>query len=106
MVDWKELARQKRDSVNALIPKEWLLPYLLPTAAEQRDVTGKYIQQFLTAREIEITESDAVEIVKNTTTATWTSLEVASAFCHRAALAHQMVPASQPYIEKSHANTR
>lgn len=81
----------KRDSVNALIPKAWLLPTPLPPPAEQRDVTGKFIQQFLTPREIEITETDAVGIVKNTTTGTWKAREVAEAFCHRAALAHQMV---------------
>lgn len=91
MVDWKILAKEKRDSVNALIPKSWLLPYPLPSASEQRDVTGKYIQQFLTPGEIEITETDAVGIVKNTTSGAWKAREVAEAFCHRAALAHQMV---------------
>ncbi|KAE9380775.1 putative general amidase GmdA [Stipitochalara longipes BDJ] len=91
MATWKELGEAKRDSVNALIPKAWLLPGPLPPPTEQRDVTGKYIQQYLTPREIEITETDAVGIVKNTTTATWKAREVAEAFCHRAALAHQMV---------------
>ena len=91
MADWKSLAKEKRDSVNALIPKPWLLATPLPSAAEQRDVTGKYIQQFLSTRELEITETDAVGIVKNTTSGRWKSREVAEAFCHRAALAHQMV---------------
>jgi hypothetical protein len=91
MATWKELGEAKRDSVNALIPKAWLLPAPLPPPTKQRDVTGKYIQQFLTPREVEITETDAVGIVKNTTTATWKAREVAEAFCHRAALAHQMV---------------
>jgi hypothetical protein len=91
MATWKESAQAKRDSVNALIPKAWLLPSPLPPASEQRDVTGKYIHQFLSPREIEITETDAVGIVKNTTSATWKAREVAEAFCHRAALAHQMV---------------
>jgi len=94
MATWKELGEAKRDSVNALIPKEWLLPAPLPPPTEQRDVTGKYIQQYLTPREIEITETDAVGIVKKTTTATWKAREVAEAFCHRAALAHQMVRSS------------
>jgi hypothetical protein len=94
MATWKELGQAKRDSVNALIPKAWLLPTPLPPASEQRDVTGKYIQQFLSPREIEITETDAVEIVQKTTSATWKAREVAEAFCHRAALAHQMVRTS------------
>ena len=63
MTNWEALAKDKRDSVNALIPKSWLLPSPVPTSAEQRDVTSTYIQQFLTPREIEITETDAVGIV-------------------------------------------
>ncbi|PBP27707.1 amidase [Diplocarpon rosae] len=91
IVDWKALGEKKRDSVNALIPKTWLLTSPLPTATEQRDVTGKYIQQYLSPREIEITETDAVGIVNNTTSGKWKAREVAEAFCHRAALAHQLV---------------
>lgn len=90
-VDWKILATQKRESVNALIPSAWRIDTPLPPASEQRDVTGAYIQQYLSAREIEITESDAVGILEKTTTGVWTAREVAVAFCHRAALAHQMV---------------
>jgi len=88
---WETLAKEKRDSVNALIPKKWLVTSPVPSAAEQRDVTGGYIQQFLSPREIEITETDAVGITKNTTAGIWKAREVAEAFCHRAALAHQMV---------------
>ena len=91
MVDWKALGATKRDSVNALVPKAWLLPSPIPSAAEQRDVTGKFIEQYLSPREIEITQTDAVGIVKNTTSGTWKAMEVAEAFCHRAALAHQLV---------------
>jgi amidase len=90
-MSWKTAAKQKRDAVNALIPEKWLLQSPLPTVKEQRDFTGTFIQQFLTPREVEITETDAVGIVENTTSGTWTAREVAEAFCHRAALAHQMV---------------
>jgi amidase len=91
MANWEALAKGKRDEVNSLIPKAWLLPTPIPPVSEQRDVTGKYIQQFLSAKEIEITETDAVGIVKQTTSGIWKAREVAEAFCHRAALAHQMV---------------
>ncbi|KAL3421610.1 amidase [Phlyctema vagabunda] len=91
MATWEVLAKTKRDSVNALIPKPWLLTSPVPPVLEQRDVTGKYIQQFLSPREIEITETDAVGIVEKTTSGQWKAKEVAEAFCHRAALAHQMV---------------
>ena len=91
-MDWKAKAEKKRNAINAAIPPAWRLNEALPPAAEQRDVTGKnYIQRFLSAREIEITESDAVAIVARTTTGQWKCREVVEAFCHRAALAHQMV---------------
>jgi amidase len=42
--DWKKIAAEKRDSVLALVPEEWRIP-APPSAEEQRDVTGKFIQQ-------------------------------------------------------------
>ena len=91
MADWQSLGKQKRDAVNNLIPKSWLLQNAVPSSEEQRDVTGKYIQQYLSPKEVEITETDAVGIVNNTTSGTWSAREVTAAFCHRAALAHQLV---------------
>ncbi|KAG2163125.1 hypothetical protein VTO58DRAFT_110591 [Aureobasidium pullulans] len=88
--DWRQIATQKRDSVLALIPEEWRIP--APSSVdEQRDVTGKFIQQYLNTQEIEITETDAVEIVEKTSNGTWTAVEVTKAFCHRSAIAHQLV---------------
>ena len=89
--DWKVIAREKRDSINASIPGEWRISNV-PSATEQRDVTGKFIQQYLNEKEIEITEADAVQISKKTKTGQWKAVDIAKAFCHRAALAHQLVP--------------
>ena len=88
--DWKQKGQDKAKSVLDLIPKEWKLEKI-PSAEEQRDVTGSYLHQYLDKKEIEITETDAVGIVTQTTAGNWTALEVAKAFCHRAALAHQLV---------------
>ena len=51
---------------------------------------NSFVQKFLSEREIEITETDAVGIVQKTSTGTWTAEEIATAFCHRASLAHQL----------------
>ena len=91
MADWQSKATAKRDSVNALISPQWRIDTPIPSAHDQRDVTGMYIQQFLSPREVEITESDAVEIVNRTCSGRWKARDVAEAFCHRAALAHQLV---------------
>ncbi|KAF2194009.1 amidase [Zopfia rhizophila CBS 207.26] len=86
---WQERAKEKRGSIHALIPHEWRIEN--PPVEKQVDVTGKYIRQYLTEREIEITETTADEIVKRTITGQWSAIEVTKAFCHRAALAHQLV---------------
>lgn len=88
--DWKAKAEAKRDSVLNLIPEKWRIAKV-PSKEEQRDVTGQYIHQFLSKREIEITETDAVGIAKQTASGSWSAVEVTEAFCHRAALAHQLV---------------
>ncbi|KAF2667159.1 acetamidase [Microthyrium microscopicum] len=87
---WQELALGKKLAVLELIPLEWRLPQPIPTAKSQKDVTGAYVQQYLEDWEIEITESDAVRIVEQTSSGNWTVTKVVTAFCHRAALAHQL----------------
>lgn len=87
---WQDAAAKKREAISALIPAEWQVNNL-PSVQEQVDVT-EYIKQYLSEGELEITESDAELIVDKTTTGTWTAEKVTRAFCHRAALAHQLVP--------------
>lgn len=88
---YEQLGDLKRRSILGAIPAKWRLQNPIPQADELRDVTGAYIQQFLTPQEIEITETDAAGITEQTTSGSWTAVEVAEAFCHRAALAHQLV---------------
>jgi len=87
---WEQVAKQKRDSVLELVPKEWRIPSP-PSVEEQRNVTGPFIQKYLGQKEIEITESDAVNLVKKASDGTWSAYEITQAFCHRAAVAHQLV---------------
>ncbi|CAK7212074.1 hypothetical protein SBRCBS47491_001346 [Sporothrix bragantina] len=87
---WKEKADAKRQAVLDLIPAAWRLPAPPPSPKEQPDVTGAYVQQFLSPREIELTEADAPTIVAHTSSGDWTATEVVTAFCHRAAIAHQL----------------
>jgi amidase len=88
---WLAQGEVKRQSILNAIPAKWRLADPVPPPTELRDVTRSYIQQYLNEREIEITESDAVDIAAQTTTGRWTAVEVTEAFCHRAALAHQLV---------------
>lgn len=88
--DWQKAAKAKADSVLALIPKEWQISDV-PSAEQQRDVTAEFVRKYLNEKEIEITETDAVGVVEKTTSGQWKAVEVAKAFCHRAAIAHQLV---------------
>lgn len=87
---WEIAAKAKRDQVNGLIPKEWLLKDI-PSTEQQKDITGNYLHQYLSEEEIEITETDAVGVASRTAAGQWKALDVAKAFAHRAALAHQLV---------------
>lgn len=89
-VGWREAAKVKLDSINESIPKEWRVESL-PSRQKQRNVTGKFICQYLSREEVEITESTATAIVGKTSTGQWTAEAVTRAFCHRASLAHQLV---------------
>ncbi|KAL4752789.1 hypothetical protein BDW72DRAFT_170576 [Aspergillus terricola var. indicus] len=91
ITSWKSLANTKRQATLDAIATDWKISEPIPPPSELRDVTGTYIQKFLTPREIEITELDAYGIAEKTTTGEWTAVEVTEAFCHRAALAHQIV---------------
>lgn len=88
--NWKTQAKAKREAIDNSIPEKWRLKSI-PSPEQQRDVTGDYVRQYLNKQEIEITETDAVGIVAKTTTGEWKAADVAEAFCHRAALAHQLV---------------
>ena len=86
---WQSLAKSKLASITSSIPDKWRLSKV-PTIEEERDVTGKCIIDSLSRRELEITAADAVDIVQKTSAGEWSAEEVATAFCHRASLAHQL----------------
>lgn len=100
---WEQRAKDKREAILAAIPQEWRMQN--PPNSEQVDVTGSFIQQFLSEKEVEITETTADEIVKYTVSGRWSAEEVTRAFCHRAALAHQLV-LSPPAYRRRRADRR
>lgn len=90
-ITWQERSHAKRHAILSAIPKKWRITGPIPSAVDLRDCTESYIQQYLSPREIEITEADAVLITQYTTVGSWSAVEVTEAFCHRAAIAHQLV---------------
>jgi amidase len=89
---WESAAAAKRASVLGKIPEAWRLDEgQLAQARAQRDLTDGFIQQFLNEDEISIISRDSVDIVDQIKQGNLTALEVTSAFCKTAALAHQIV---------------
>ncbi|KZT30413.1 general amidase [Neolentinus lepideus HHB14362 ss-1] len=84
---WQELAKLKRNQLQAAIPKEWTI-----SPRFELNVLGVPSEcGVLTPKELEITnESDVSVLLHNLATSKWSSVEVTKAFCKRATIAHQM----------------
>ncbi|KAI1362114.1 amidase signature domain-containing protein [Xylaria arbuscula] len=88
---WVTRAALKRANTLDKIRPEWRLsPHDLARAEEQRDLTGPFIQQFLSVDEISIISKDSVQLVKDIREASLTAVQVTNAFCKTAAIAHQI----------------
>ncbi|KAK3331484.1 amidase signature domain-containing protein [Apodospora peruviana] len=88
---WEIKAEEKRASTLAKIPSEWRLsPEDLELAAKQHDLTGPFIQKFLDPQTISIVTTDSLDLVEHITDGQLTALQVTTAFCKTAAIAHQI----------------
>ncbi|KAI1146361.1 amidase signature domain-containing protein [Nemania diffusa] len=88
---WKVSAATKRADTLNKIPPQWRLgPADLAAAQKQRDLTGPFIQQFLNADEVSIISRDSVAIVEDIKKGRLTAVQVTTAFCKTAAIAHQI----------------
>jgi amidase len=91
---WKLKAEAKARATMDKITEEWRLPKAeLDKAAEQRDITGPFIQQYLQSCEREIITEEATTLVAKLQKGLLTAREVTLAFCKTAAIAHQIVRA-------------
>ncbi|KAB5518012.1 amidase signature domain-containing protein [Coniochaeta sp. 2T2.1] len=88
---WSKVATEARARLADSIPAEWrIAPDKLPPDT-QLDVTSFPAESgILSQLELDITDSFATDIVRNLASGKWTSLEVTTAFCKRAAIAHQL----------------
>ena len=95
-MSWESMTSAKRASLLSLIPSNWRLDLSqIPPASRLRDFGG-YIARFLGRRELEFTNASCIAILANIRSGEWTAEEVTRAFCHRAAIAHQLVRRSIP----------
>ncbi|RMZ75560.1 hypothetical protein DV737_g5233, partial [Chaetothyriales sp. CBS 132003] len=91
LAKWEDIAAAKRAALIATIPPEWVIPSDIMPSAKQLDVTSfPKASGWFTPLELNITESTVSEILSNVKAGTWTARVVTSAFCKRAAAAHQL----------------
>lgn len=94
VADWKQLTLSKRVSVFNKIPKNWLLP--IEQVSQYTETSAISVLEvprtsgILTHKELDITEShDATDLISMMISGEVSSVEVVTAFCKRAAIAHQ-----------------
>ncbi|GAA6027662.1 hypothetical protein JCM8097_007971 [Rhodosporidiobolus ruineniae] len=91
--NWRDKAAAKRAARDELIPLDWRLPQELVARDPAKGVMEvPKTCRILTERELEITELDEVEeLASRIASKRYTAVEVTTAFCKRAAIAHQLV---------------
>ncbi|KAL4911385.1 hypothetical protein BDW74DRAFT_184748 [Aspergillus multicolor] len=88
---WEAKASAKRAETLAKIPKEWLLDKQdLDKAANERNLTGPFINQYLSPDDIVIVEQGSVPLFEKIRAEKLSAVQVTRAFCKTAAVAHQM----------------
>lgn len=87
---WKLVATRRQTEINNAIPPEYLLPQGMLEALEHR-IELPETSGMLTGRELEITALSATRLLQLLHNGTYTAVEVTTAFCKRAAIAHQAV---------------
>jgi amidase len=91
-MSWETIASQKRAALKDSIPSQWIIPSDIFPAEDQADVTAFPRESgFFTEHELEITSTNAADILKKVANKEWTAVEVAEAFCKTAAVAQQLV---------------
>ncbi|KAM0306261.1 hypothetical protein HYE67_002275 [Fusarium culmorum] len=88
---WESRSAAKRAETLDKIRPEWRLsPEDLERARQQRNITGPFIQQFLEEGDVSVTSMTSAPILKALGEGKLSAVQVASAFCKRAAVAHQI----------------
>jgi amidase len=89
---WEQISQDKRAALLDCIPEKWRIPTDLLPPESQLDITGFPVESgWFSVEELEITSKSAVELLGKLVKGEWSAYDVTSAFCKRAAAAHQLV---------------
>lgn len=91
-IKWTKVAIEAQQRLKESIPPAWQIALDKLPPDSRLDVTGFPAESgILSQQELDITDNFATDIVKKLAAGEWTSLQVTTAFCKRAAIAHQLV---------------
>lgn len=97
---WQSIAAAKRREIMSKIPKEWLRSdNVLAEGKERKQIAGEFIERLLDSKTLNITCLDNEELLELMSSGYLSATEVISAFCKRAAYAHQLVRVSFPLFD-------
>ena len=92
MARWQDIVRQKRAATLAKIPDQWMLAEeTLAAAKKQRSIAGRFFESLLDDAASTITTSSNDTLLARMAGGELSAVSVVSAFCRRAAYAHQLV---------------
>jgi amidase len=92
---WQDVARRRGKEIKSGMPQEYLLP---ETSFTKNSINLPEKSGLLSQRELELTSLTATELLKLIHNETYTAVEVTTAFCKRAAIAHQAVSRSTKLV--------
>ncbi|KXX74804.1 Acetamidase [Madurella mycetomatis] len=88
---WKETVAKKLRANDAKIPEQWRLDnHVIATARSRKQIAGDFIERLLDVQTRHITSFDVPDLVANMANGSLTAVQVAGAYCKRAAFAHQL----------------
>jgi amidase len=98
---WEAKAAAKRASTLAKIPPEWLLDKKeIEKGLKQRNLTGPFIEQYLSPEEVAIIHQGSTTLVEKIRERELSAVQVTRAFCKTAAIAHQIVSHHHRYLSR------
>jgi hypothetical protein len=94
-ISWQDRAAAKVAETASMIPRHWRISEEDRDRAKKlRNLTGPFIESFLSESEASIIRLDSLALVEQIADRSLTSLEVTEAYCKTAAIAHQIVTSS------------
>ena len=91
-MSWEEKVSEKRSQLRSKIPKEWLLEdEVLQFLKNEKKDLNKNLDSLCSKLENEITNSTILKLREKLLAQELTCFQIINAFCHRAALCHQIV---------------